>query len=38
MTAVNRQAWTENDDKAVAIARALAADAVQKVGLSLIHI
>ena len=32
MTAVNRQAWTENDDKAVAIARALAADAVQKVG------
>jgi len=32
MTAVNRQAWTDNDDKAVAIARALAADAVQKVG------
>ena len=32
MTAVNRQTWTDNDDKSVAIARALAADAVQKVG------
>ena len=27
-----RQAWTELDDKAIAISRALAADAVQKVG------
>ena len=37
MTAANRpqltrSPWTENDEKAVAIARALAADAVQKVG------
>ena len=32
MTAVNRPAWTDNDEKAVAVARALAADAVQKVG------
>lgn len=29
---MNRTTWNENDDKAVAIARALAADAVQKVG------
>jgi len=32
MTQVNRGVWTSEDDKAVAISRALAADAVQKVG------
>jgi len=32
MTQVNRGVWTAEDDKAVAISRALAADAVQKVG------
>ena len=32
MTSVQRPAWTDLDDKAVAISRALAADAVQKVG------
>ena len=32
MTQVNRGIWTSEDDKAVAISRALAADAVQKVG------
>lgn len=32
MTATQRPEWTELDDKAVAVARALAADAVQKVG------
>ena len=32
MTSVQRQAWTDLDDKAVAISRAIAADAVQKVG------
>ena len=32
MTQVSRGTWTAEDDKAVAISRALAADAVQKVG------
>jgi transketolase len=32
MTSVQRPAWTDLDDKAVAISRAIAADAVQKVG------
>jgi transketolase len=32
MTSVQRPSWTALDDKAVAISRALAADAVQKVG------
>ena len=32
MTALVKNAWTELDDRAVAIARALAADSVQKVG------
>ena len=32
MSSVNRPAWTAEDDQAVAISRALAADAVQKVG------
>lgn len=32
MTSVQRPAWTDLDDKAVSISRALAADAVQKVG------
>jgi len=32
MTSVQRLAWTDLDDNAVAISRALAADAVQKVG------
>lgn len=32
MTSVQRPAWTDLDDKAVAVSRALAADAVQKVG------
>ena len=32
MTALNKNPWSQLDDKAVAVARALAADAVQKVG------
>ena len=32
MTAVHRQPWSEVDERAVAVARALASDAVQKVG------
>ncbi len=32
VTSVDRQMWTSEDDKAVAISRALAADAVQKIG------
>ncbi len=32
MSSVQRQAWVDLDDKAVAVARALASDAVQKVG------
>jgi transketolase len=32
MTSVQRPTWTDLDDKAVAISRAIAADAVQKVG------